>query len=92
MAFKNWQIGLHLQQQEAVAVAIVRSAKECLLHRWWRLPLENDIIKDGRIVDVQRLANTLLPWSRELPQRHHIMLARQSHITAVISTPVDVPR
>ncbi|WP_417097153.1 hypothetical protein, partial [Klebsiella variicola] len=25
MAFKNWQIGLHLQQQEAVAVAIVRS-------------------------------------------------------------------
>ncbi len=75
MAFKNWQIGLHLQQQEAVAVAIVRSAKECLLHRWWRLPLENDIIKDGRIVDVQRLANTLLPWSRELPQRHHIMLA-----------------
>ncbi|NYY74916.1 hypothetical protein DMI60_05555 [Escherichia coli] len=27
MAFKNWQIGLHLQQQEAVAVAIVRSAK-----------------------------------------------------------------
>ncbi|MDM6707123.1 bifunctional adenosylcobinamide kinase/adenosylcobinamide-phosphate guanylyltransferase, partial [Escherichia coli] len=43
-------------EQEAVAVAIVRSAKECLLHRWWRLPLENDIIKDGRIVDVQRLA------------------------------------
>ena len=61
MAFKNWQIGLHLQQQEAVAVAIVRSAKECLLHRWWRLPLENDIIKDGRIVDVQRL-----PASRTL--------------------------
>lgn len=30
MAFKIWQIGLHLQQQEAVAVAIVRGAKECL--------------------------------------------------------------
>lgn len=29
MAFKIWQIGLHLQQQEAVAVAIVRGAKEC---------------------------------------------------------------
>lgn len=60
MAFKIWQIGLHLQQQEAVAVAIVRGAKECFLQRWWRLPLENDIIKDGRIVDAQR---------------HHIMLA-----------------
>ncbi|KAB1988563.1 DNA utilization protein HofM, partial [Haemophilus parainfluenzae] len=55
MAFKIWQIGLHLQQQEAVAVAIVRGAKECFLQRWWRLPLENDIIKDGRIVDAQRL-------------------------------------
>ena len=75
MAFKIWQIGLHLQQQEAVAVAIVRGAKECFLQRWWRLPLAHDIIKDGRIVDAQRLANTLLPWSRELPQRHHIMLA-----------------
>ena len=39
MAFKIWQIGLHLQQQEAVAVAIVRGAKECFLQRWWRLPL-----------------------------------------------------
>lgn len=75
MAFKIWQIGLHLQQQEAVAVAIVRGAKECFLQRWWRLPLENDIIKDRRIVDAQQLAKTLLPWSRELPQRHHIMLA-----------------
>ncbi|AHA67692.1 hypothetical protein WRSd3_03940 [Shigella dysenteriae WRSd3] len=75
MAFKIWQIGLHLQQQEAVAVAIVRDAKECFLQRWWRLPLAHDIIKDGRIVDAQRLAKTLLPWSRELPQRHHIMLA-----------------
>lgn len=93
MAFRNWQIGLHLQQQEAVAVAIVRSAKECLLHRWVRLPLENDIIKDGRIVDVQRLANTLLPWSRERrASSHYVGVSRQSHITAVISTPVDVPR
>ena len=93
MAFKIWQIGLHLQQQEAVAVAIVRGAKECFLQRWWRLPLENDIIKDGRIVDAQQLAKTLLPWSRELPQRHHIMLAFPAswRITAVISAPVDVP-
>ncbi len=92
MAFKIWQIGLHLQQQEAVAVAIVRGAKECFLQRWWRLPLENDIIKDGRIVDAQQLAKTLLPWSRELPQRHHIMLAfPASHIAAVTPAPVDVP-
>ena len=72
MAFKIWQIGLHLQQQEAVAVAIVRGAKECFLQRWWRLPLENDIIKDGRIVDAQQLAKTLLPWSREPVSYTHL--------------------
>ncbi len=82
MAFKIWQIGLHLQQQEAVAVAIVRGAKECFLQRWWRLPLENDIIKDGRIVDAQQLAKT---------SSHYVGVSRQSHITAVISAPVDVP-
>ncbi len=93
MAFKIWQIGLHLQQQEAVAVAIVRGAKECFLQRWWRLPLENDIIKDGRIVDAQQLAKTLLPWSRETAaaSSHYVGVSRQSHITAVISAPVDVP-
>lgn len=57
-----------------MAVAIVQGAKGCLLQRWWRLPLENDVIKDGRIIDAQQLAKTLLPWSRELPQRHHIVL------------------
>ncbi len=75
MAFKNWQIGFAFTTARSGSGCYRAERKECLLHRWWRLPLENDIIKDGRIVDVQRLANTLLPWSRELPQRHHIMLA-----------------
>ncbi|EJJ6391521.1 DNA utilization protein HofM [Escherichia albertii] len=75
MAFKSWQIGLHLQQQDAVAVAIVRGAKTCFLQRWWRLPLATDAIKDGRILDTEQLVKALLPWSRELPHRHHIMLS-----------------
>ncbi len=93
MAFKIWQIGLHLQQQEAVAVAIVRGAKECFLQRWWRLPLENDIIKDGRIVDAQQLAkNVVTVESRTAAaSSHYVGVSRQSHITAVISAPVDVP-
>lgn len=61
-----------------------------------RLPLENDIIKDGRIVDVQRLANTLLPWKDHMgnmAQRHHIMLAFPASRTLQRSfpRPVDVP-
>ena len=76
---RSGKIGLHLQQQRSGSGWVTREQR-MLLQRWWRLPLENDIIKDGRIVDAQQLAKTLLPWSRELPQRHHIMLAfpRQS--------------
>ncbi len=57
------------------------------------VPLENDIIKDGRIVDVQRLAKRC--YRGVVNCRSVITLCwrfRQSHITAVISTPVDVPR
>ncbi|WMI90754.1 DNA utilization protein HofM [Escherichia coli] len=68
MAFKIWQIGLHLQQQEAVAVAIVRGAKECFLQRWWRLPLENDIIKGGRVVGGPRPGKRLFPGGRGPPR------------------------
>ncbi len=49
--------------------------------------------QDGRIVDVQRLANTLLPWSRDC--RSVITLCWRfppvAHYSG-LSTPVDVPR
>lgn len=47
MAFKTWQIGLHIQQQEALAVAIVRGASGWSLQRWWRLPLMNVSTAEG---------------------------------------------
>lgn len=39
MAFRFWQIGLHIQQHEALAVAVVRGASGWSLQRWWRVPL-----------------------------------------------------
>lgn len=39
MAFNIWQIGLHIQQHEVLAVAVVRDASGWFLQRWWRLPL-----------------------------------------------------
>ncbi|STI72027.1 pilus assembly protein [Escherichia coli] len=93
MAFKIWQIGLHLQQQEAVAVAIVRGAKECFLQRWWRLPLAHDIIKDGGLL---MRSGWLKRCYRGVANCRSAITScwrsRQSHITAVISAPVDVPR
>ncbi|EAZ5995147.1 DNA utilization protein HofM [Salmonella enterica] len=75
MAFKTWQIGLHIQQHEALAIAVIRGASGCSLQRWWRLPLMNASTAEGTIPDPQSLAHVLRPWSRELPLRHRIYLS-----------------
>ncbi|EGT4254831.1 DNA utilization protein HofM [Citrobacter amalonaticus] len=75
MAFRFWQVGLHIQPHEALAVAIVRGASGWYLQRWWRLPLAQDTINDGYINNTGKLVAVLQPWSRELPQRHHIHLS-----------------
>lgn len=75
MAFNIWRIGLHIQQHEALAVAVVRGASGWLLHRWWRVPLADGVIVDGHIRELEQLSAALLPWSRELPHRHRIHLS-----------------
>lgn len=75
MAFRLWQVGLHIQPREALAVAVVRGASGWYLQRWWRMPLAQQVIKDGHIHDPGQLAGMLQSWSRELPQRHHIHLS-----------------
>lgn len=75
MAFKTWQIGLHIQQHEALAIAVIRGASGWSLQRWWRLPLMNASTAKGTIPDPQSLAHVLRPWSRELPLRHRIYLS-----------------
>ncbi|MBU5386878.1 DNA utilization protein HofM [Citrobacter cronae] len=75
MAFNIWKIGLHIQQHEALAVAVVRDASGWFLQRWWRMPLAPQVIVDGHIREPEQLVATLLPWSRELPRRHHIYLS-----------------
>ncbi|SUG53471.1 DNA utilization protein HofM [Salmonella enterica subsp. diarizonae] len=75
MAFKTWQIGLHIQQHEALAIAVVRGASGWSLQRWWRLPLMNASTAEGTIPDPQSLAHVLRSWSRELPLRHRIHLS-----------------
>lgn len=75
MAFRFWQVGLHIQPHEATAVAVVRGASGWYLQRWWRLPLVQHTINDGHFHDTEPLVAVLQPWSRELPQRHHIHLS-----------------
>ncbi|CDL41361.1 Type IV pilus biogenesis protein PilM [Citrobacter freundii] len=75
MAFNIWKIGLHIQQHEVLAVAIVREASGWYLQRWWRIPLTPQVIVDGHIREPEQLVAALLSWSRELPRRHHIHLS-----------------
>lgn len=75
MAFNIWKIGLHIQQHEALAVAVVHDASGWFLQRWWRIPLTPQVIVDGHIREPEQLVAALLPWSRELPRRHHIHLS-----------------
>lgn len=75
MAFNIWKIGLHIQQHEALAVAVVRDATGWFLQRWWRVPLAPQVIVDGHIREPEQLVAALLSWSRELPRRHHIHLS-----------------
>ena len=75
MAFRIWKIGLHIQQHDVLAVAIVRDASGWLLQRWWRMPLAHQVVVDGLIREPEQLTAVLLPWSRELPHRHHIHLS-----------------
>lgn len=81
MAFRFWQVGLHIQQHEALAVAVVRGASGWYLQRWWRMPLAPQTVNDGHIHDPEQLASVLRPWSRELPFRHHIHLSFPSSRT-----------
>ncbi len=61
MAFKTRQIGLHIQQHEALAIAVIRGASGWSLQRWWRLPLMNASTAEGTIPDPQSLAHVLRP-------------------------------
>ncbi len=93
MAFKIWQIGLHLQRARSGSGCYCAGRKRMLFATLVAVARGARHYRRWRIVDAQRLAKTLLPWSRELPQRHHICWRfRQSHIMTVISAPVDVPR
>ncbi|KPR44770.1 DNA utilization protein HofM, partial [Citrobacter freundii] len=55
MAFNIWKIGLHIQQHEVLAVAIVREASGWYLQRWWRIPLTPQVIVDGHIREPEQL-------------------------------------
>ncbi|WP_174510126.1 pilus assembly protein [Klebsiella oxytoca] len=75
MAFSNWRIGMHIQQDEIVLVALRYARSRWALCRWWRIPLTPDTVRHGMVVDVVGLAQQLRNWRRELPLQHQVSIA-----------------
>ena len=72
MAFKCWQLGLHLQQDTVYIVALQRARCGWALKRWWQLPLPGESPTEQ--VDNDLIA-ALMPWRRQLPRQHTISIA-----------------
>lgn len=75
MAFGHWQIGLHIQQDSIVSVALTQGRAGWALRRWWQMPLPAGTVENGQLRQPQRLLATLEPWRQSLPQRHRVRLA-----------------
>lgn len=75
MAFRNWRIGMHIQQDHIAIVALVHERSRWALRRWWTIPLPTGVVRQGMIVDVDALARQLQSWRRELPLQHQVCIA-----------------
>ena len=75
MAFKNWQIGLHIQSRGVLIAALRHERSGWSLRRWWRVPLAEGIVEQGLTTDIDALVNALQAWRRELPIQHLVRLA-----------------
>ena len=85
MAFNIWKIGLHIQQHEVLAVAIVREASGWYLQRWWRIPLTPQVVVDGHIREPGRRATAVEPGAPS-PTPYSSLFSRQQDVTKKVSS------
>lgn len=75
MAFRNWRIGMHIQQEHIAIVALLHARSRWALRRWWRIPLMPGTVRQGVVMDVESLTRQLQGWRRELPLQHQVCIA-----------------
>lgn len=75
MVFRQWHIGLHIQQDKVAIVALRRSKSHWRLCRWWCVPLEEGTVEQGQIMQPTALILALRDWRKELPWQHNIYLS-----------------
>lgn len=75
MAFRNWRIGMHIQQDKIAIVALRLERSRWALCRWWHIALAPGIVRNGQVADGIALAERLRGWRRELPLQHQVSIA-----------------
>ena len=75
MAFKIWQTGVHIQQDRVLIVALAREKLSWCMRRWWAIPLDEGIIRDGKICQPEQLVDALRDWRKTLPHYHRAFLS-----------------
>ena len=75
MAFRCWQVGLHIQHERIVIVAVQRERVGWALRRWWSIPLPESAAERGIVIQSDDMVNALRSWRRELPLQHQVALA-----------------
>ena len=83
MAFRCWQMGLHIQQDNVFIVALQRTRSGWGLRRWWQLPLPPSAQQDDAA-----LLELLKPWRRELPWQHAVRVAFPANRTLQKNLPL----
>ncbi|RDJ39485.1 pilus assembly protein, partial [Acinetobacter baumannii] len=49
MAFRNWRLGMHIQQDSIAIVALLHERSHWALRRWWRIPLPPGLVRQGMV-------------------------------------------
>lgn len=83
MAFRYWQLGLHIQHEGIFIVALQRGRSGWALKRWWHLPLTVSSDQND-----SALLETLIPWRRELPWQHTVSFAFPANRTLQKTLPL----
>ncbi len=89
MAFRNWRLGMHIQQDSIAIVALLHERSHWALRRWWRIPLPPGLVRQGMVADVSALGSRLAARRRELPAQHQVSIAfpRCAHCKSVFRIP-----
>ena len=76
MAFRNWRLGMHIQQDSIAIVALLHERSHWALRRWWRIPLPPGLVRQGMVADVSALGSRLdINVLRELAGRLRLRVA-----------------